>query len=409
MSKKFKKSTLKYVCAIAISLFSLVALFTGTLTWFQSIRVTSNANDDFQVDVLQTTVKKITIHEFLGETQEAEVYGQDDASNPLQAKAFTFNPNGTIAYDPNLANQQGFDKDGFYISDSYVRLHEYSLDSPNHPVLLMFEVSSGHQRIDLSTTYTFLGNEKPEVIKAQVNSKADLNALNKSSFSAGDYFEVLSDEEYDAQNKPCTLYYYDGTSTILVTIDDGTNLESNAYKISDRYIKVLEDNEHGGVATIYQYNASTSSFEMKWMDLGDADSGKTNPLSSAVDFHYFTFSNEYNSINDLVTNKNIVKETANQNGEIISLTNQSNQSCISINQGLFTQSNSKSFIKFTSNTTYTYQNNIILIDEDIDNISYIGVVINYNYHALEYIFSNNLGHFALNAGLQFVCDWTTKF
>ena len=40
---------------------------------------------------------------------------------------------------------------------------------------------------------------------------------------------------------------------------------------------------------------------------------------------------------------------------------------------------------------------------------YVGIVVNYDSWALENVFSVNLGHEALNAGLVFKCDWKTEF
>lgn len=391
--KRTSKRNIKIAAATSMAIFSLMVTFSATYAWYTAMRHVEQTGDDFEVDVIKTSVKKITVHEFLGETQTYDAY--------------TFNPNGSIAYDPSLAGTTGYDENGFYTAESYIRLHEYSIESPNHPVLMMFEVDGLSQRIDLTTDYTFLGNDKPSVIKTQVTTKAALDALNKTSYSAGDYFEVLTDESHSNQ---CTLYYYNGSSVEYATIDNFAGLDVAANKIANRHTKVLTDEDHGGVSTIYKYDGITSTFTMVWMDLGDFSSGKTNPLSSAVQFNVLTYDKEdYATLNDMVTTKDIIKETANSDGEIISLVNQNSQSCLSIDKSLLTVSNQKSFTNFTDNYSYEYHNDINLFDDDVREKSYIAVVINYNYYALEYVFSNNLGHFALNEGLQFVCDWTTRF
>ena len=378
-----------------MAIFSLLTTFSAAFAWFTAQRQVDNDGDNFEIDVVKTSVKKITVHEFFGQTQDGTAY--------------TFDPNGAIAYDPALAGTTGYDSRGFYTANSYIRLHEYSLESPNHPVLLMFEVKGLNQRIDLSTDFTFLGNSKSDFIKTQVSKKPDLNALNLGNYTAGDYFEVLSDESYDPSTKPSTLYYYDGSSLVLATIDTFAGLDVSANRVANRYTKVLADEEHGGVSTIYQYDAVKSVFTMKWIDLGDYDYGKTNPLSSAVKFNSFKiFSEDADELSDLITTKDIVKETANSNGVITNISNQSGVSCLPVSRSLIIDANKKSFTNFTNSDNHSYSQEINIFNDSVSDTSFIGVVINYDYYALEYIFSNNLGHSALNSGLQFVCDWTTK-
>ena len=56
MGKRVKKSSLKFLCAIGMSLFSLIALFAGTMAWFTSMRITHNAADNFDVDKSSLTM-----------------------------------------------------------------------------------------------------------------------------------------------------------------------------------------------------------------------------------------------------------------------------------------------------------------------------------------------------------------
>ena len=62
MAMKKRNSSLKFVCAIAMSMFSLIALFAGTLAWFTSVRITHNAADDFDVVNTSLMVKSIKVY-----------------------------------------------------------------------------------------------------------------------------------------------------------------------------------------------------------------------------------------------------------------------------------------------------------------------------------------------------------
>ena len=85
-------------------------------------------------------------------------------------------------------------------------------------------------------------------------------------------------------------------------------------------------------------------------------------------------------------------------------------SCISLAKSEFTNSNRASFSSFTNSEDYNgFNKQINVFRGDVTGVTYIGLVVDYNTLALEYVFSRNLGHDALNAGLQFKCDWRTEF
>ena len=86
-------------------------------------------------------------------------------------------------------------------------------------------------------------------------------------------------------------------------------------------------------------------------------------------------------------------------------------SCIYLNKNEFTDENRSSFTEFTDSEDYnTFNKQINVFRGDITGVTYIGLVVNYDQLALEYVFSRNLGHDALNAEqLLFKCDWRTEF
>ena len=378
-----RKSTLKLISATAVTIFSLVVSFSGAIAWFSAVRNVDNGGNDFVVTG-NASITGVYIVPFLGETY-----------NEVEA-CYTFDYNNIeTAYEEGVINN----------SADTVKLNEYSLENPNHPILMLFAVEGVSATIKFKTEYCFLGNDRNEFIADKTQTKALLNSLEKTK---GKYYEVLEDESLSAPyTGEASLYYYNGSTLESRTYTSKSVLDGVAEGFSaaedNNYYRVIQDNDHGNVSAIYQYNDSTEELDMVWIDLGNQDYGEQNPLSSVVKFHYFTFSG---ALEDLPTSHTVDVETFTDDYHY---TVMADQNCIAIPKSGLTDSNKKSFTNFTSNEDYTYRKSVIAFNGDVTNKTFVGIVVNYEQLALEYVFSSNLGHEALNAGLSFVCDWTTEF
>ena len=324
-----------------------------------------------------------------------------------KATSFAFNPVGKQIYD----NETG----AFNTGENYaVSLNPYFVEKPHHPVLILYKVAGYRTRIDLETDYCYLGNDT-DFIVAKFATKALLDTAEAAgNLDAGSYYEVINDVNFS--NKPA-LYRMD-ESISCVTYDhfgidedniEATYIDSDAIKVNandGRYFRVQEDENHGNVSSIYQYHKSSKTFELVWLDLGNSDESKTNPLSSVVDFYSLEFVEE--SASAMATTTYVARETYNDQQQDYNYNN-GYLSCISITQSSLNDDNISSFTNFSDAETYDYEKTISVYDRDTTNYNYIGIVVDYDQIALEYIFSQNIGHDALNAGLVFVCDWITKF
>ena len=213
----------------------------------------------------------------------------------------------------------------------------------------MFSVANGaYQRIDLETDFSFLAEDSGYSLKTTVATFAALNSLDKATLANGDYIKVTADEG------------------------------------------------HGGVSTIYKYISATRSYDMVWIDLNSGD----NPLSSVVQFHSFEFSGTI-AENTETYDLNVVNEYGHTVKE-------NDVDGITIDTADFTTTNKSAFADFEDEDTYEYNKEINVYDGDVRGLTYVGIVVNYNSLALEYIFSKYLGHDYLSDGLTFKCDWTTK-
>ena len=121
MSKRKQKSSLKYVCAIAMSLFSLIALFAGTMAWFTSMRITHNAADDFDVVNTSLIVKSI------------KVYNQANANTP-----YVYKSTPAVIYTVDGENVT------LTTTNEAISIRSYSSlsENPDSTVLYLFEIDS---------------------------------------------------------------------------------------------------------------------------------------------------------------------------------------------------------------------------------------------------------------------------
>lgn len=380
--KKLNKKAVKIVAATSMAIFSLLATMTSAYAWFQSTLNQGGNNEDFYIKRLDTPVTSITIHEFYGET--------DDGN----ANSFAFDPVGVSVYDGTFDNNA-----------QVVELNKYILEKPNHPVLILFkneEVSGLESQINLKTEFSYLG-AADNFLAGKTNTKEELNALSKTQ---NGYYLVVTDE---TQSNKTYLYQYVSGSLQSKSFATYADLDTAANRIAannNKYFLVVDDEEHGGVATIYQYKDATASFDMVWCALGNAYYSETNPLSSAVQFHTFTFTEE---LEDMVEARDVQVESFDDIGQDYTYNKQTGKDCIAIPTADFTDSNKHSFTNFTDEETFDYSKEINVFRGDVTGVTYIGIVVNYDKYALEYIFSRNLGNEALSAGLDFKCDWITEF
>lgn len=381
--KKLNKKAIKIVAATSMAIFSLLATMTSAYAWFESIRNQDAENDNFYIKRLETPVTSISIHEFYGET--------DDAG----AKSFAFDPVGVSVYSDGSFNNGA----------PVVELNKYILEKPNHPALILFkneEVAGIESQINLKTEFSYLG-ASDDFLAGKTNTKAELNNLSKVT---NGYYRVITDE---SQSNKTYLYQYDGSSLQSMSFATYSALDVPANRIpanNNKYFLAVDDEKHGDLAAIYQYKDATASFDMVWCDLGNAALNETNPLSSAVQFHTFTFTE---SIENIRSSRDVQFETFDDIGQDYSYNLHSNEQCIAIPLSDFTDSNRHSFTNFTDAETYEYTKELNVFRGDVTNVTYIGIVVNYNTASLEYLFSHNLGNEALNNGLDFKCDWLTEF
>lgn len=338
-----------------MTIFTLFVAFTGAFAWFVSKTSEDADGEAFEVSKVGTSVQEISIHEF---------YGTSTGSNPC----YGFNPvpAGFVDY----SNPQSPSTTGTLS----IELEKYSLEYPNHPILILFKVSGVNQQIDAETSYPFLSQDKPGADSLDgAHTVATYSAL-PASASNGEIFEVTNDEH---QNGEYT--------------DSGVRKK---------------------VTTRYKYVAAESKYELIWVDLAMFK----NPLSSVVQMHSFefTFTKPFmKSGNSLVVDSSSTALLTKTYTHIVNNVVQTDtDSGIWIPTSKFkdadaTNTNMSSFVNINHGEA-TYQPKATLFEGSVGDYTYVGITVDYYSDALVYLFSEFLGHDYLNEDITFKCDWITK-
>lgn len=168
------RSQLKIIAATSMTIFTLLACFTGAYAWFNAARTRNVENESFEVTRFDSAVTSISVHNFLGTTSDGNTFG------------FNPTPSATMSWTGKVGSQTG----NFTMS-------KFSLTDPHHPVLFLFAVNGGIESIRLKTNCTYLAGDKPTSITDTVASYAALEARTNT---VGDIVEVSADESHNGAN-----------------------------------------------------------------------------------------------------------------------------------------------------------------------------------------------------------------
>jgi len=130
MKARKDNKNLKIICATSISIFSLLAVFMGTIAWFGANRLVKGDNGDISVTSPSGMFKQLTFHRLV--------------SNPYDDAKYSFNqtPIGTITvidWNNKTAKYTPQD-DGVKTVD----MDKYSILEHRHPMLLLIELDKAY-------------------------------------------------------------------------------------------------------------------------------------------------------------------------------------------------------------------------------------------------------------------------
>ena len=354
----------KIIAATSVAIFSLATAFLGAFAWFAAKMNSDNTSDNFEVTNLSGSALSISLHKWYGEaTSNTNIWG------------FNPTPETIVDFEGNSSNRFVFE------------MEEYELLDQDHPVLFLIQVNGNHEVIKATTDCCFVASTPTEIKK----TFATYASLSGTGLSSGNYVLVEQDENYDSTNKPTTLRRYNGSSFASVTYATKTALDAalaadtgHSTFTDGACFGVVSDNEHNNSTTVYKYDLASNKLSMIYFAL----EAEHNPLSSAVKFNSLSFTYDPKS----------------SQTQSYSFDEYGTQTCIPVNKT--TLGETVSFVTVNNNTgTSTFENEINIFNDDIEGTKFIGIVMNYNPAALEYICSYFLGNSLLEGNLGFSCDW----
>lgn len=119
---------LKIASATSVVLFTLLTVFVGTYTWFQTVTENHNNGDDFVIDNPTATISAIEFYDL----------------NTIDDDNYIFN-------DTPIASAMIQGESASLPSDT-IALGTYMPDSPNHPILMLVEITGESLNISANTT-----------------------------------------------------------------------------------------------------------------------------------------------------------------------------------------------------------------------------------------------------------------
>ena len=448
-----KKSLMKIAVATMVAIFSLASMFAGTYAWFALQFGVSVTGSQFKVIVTSGGIKTISIHDFLGENSGETNY--------------CFNPNGTVVYDSSLDDEdqnEGSVSLNPYNSD--YKSHPILLLFGVSGGYASIKFKTDYCYLGETNKYCYPTASYATYTELENASKTNGNYYKVGTGDNATFYryDVVTEQEQQVGY----LRLMSGYREITKDYPNSTNFKADSGFVNKNYYRVLDDGDHRHLQTVYQYDATSGSFKMVYISL----SRLSNPLSSVVEFNWVRFKNQSHPIDggefdtyallDVAANKidvnhnkyfkvksderiggttiykydknthsfdlawdyestpmissEYVNEEEYDEEDGYSHEDSENKlSTISLSKSIVgkydnehnSAENYSSFCTFPTNSP-VFSEEVTAFNHSTDGYNYIGIVINYNSDAMDYIFSAYLGHNYLESGsLKFVCDWDT--
>ncbi|MCR5079308.1 MAG: hypothetical protein K6B65_05280 [Bacilli bacterium] len=208
---KKNKNLLKIAAVTSMTIFSLMAVFTGTLAWFNANRVISNNGNDMQIERLSCLVESVSIHHLANEI--------DYINDP---STLLFNSNFVRKYNVNsetnaITYEAG--QDGGTLG-----LNQYSLLGNSHPILFLFKLTGSYEPSEVTIQL-----EVPATVGGQTNYWLEQINDNGAPYSP----LALSGNPFSSVVRYRTI----GLSALPNTL----SFESSALSSFDSFVKINSD------------------------------------------------------------------------------------------------------------------------------------------------------------------------
>ena len=120
MKARKDNKNLKIICATSISIFSLLAVFMGTIAWFGANRIVRGANEDINIVSPNGIFKQLTFHKLVSNAYTDALYSFDQS--PLGAITVSDWSYRTTEFTPAEGESE------------HVAMDQYSILEHRHPM-----------------------------------------------------------------------------------------------------------------------------------------------------------------------------------------------------------------------------------------------------------------------------------
>lgn len=271
-----------------MAIFSLLATFTASFAWFTAIREKTNDADNFSIRDVEGNFKAIYFHELSSKITDPDTKKVTDY-------IFNTNYSGKITYNWQT-------KTANYSGDTSVQLDAYSPLNPQHPLLMVMELTDSHDCLFDGDVTVTAKTDFAGFLGARDNEGAPVYNLKGNGV-----YKTIEDNYFFALSSVVNFYSVD-TSTELYNKDgnsQNTTLKNATYSISSLWsrensIAAKEEDENAVVPdccfTTINNSDDTSSFKTN-PTIYTSKAGRTvkyvsiiiDYYSDAVEYIYSTY------------------------------------------------------------------------------------------------------------------------
>lgn len=128
------KNLIRIAAMTSMTIFSLMAVFTGTLAWFNANRIINNGSDNFNIQSISGRLSSVSFHQLASKTR-------DEKSGDATSFTFDSTASGTITYDWSSDNASfASTAEG----KTSISLNMYEPLDKEQPLLLIFHLDNAY-------------------------------------------------------------------------------------------------------------------------------------------------------------------------------------------------------------------------------------------------------------------------
>lgn len=200
-SKLLNGVNMKIAAATSVVIFTLLVSFVGIYAWFSTVKNIDNTTNSFKVEQLNGAVTGFTVHEYYGVTSDGSTWG------------FNPTPKKTVRLDQPAG-------------EGTLTMGSYSLDNPDHPALILFEVNGSYETIIAKTDSVYLASEEA-TLQSENNPLSSVIEAYSLSFSSDPKIATTTGNLVDESGQTSSKTYMSISTSINENKSSFVSFNSN--------------------------------------------------------------------------------------------------------------------------------------------------------------------------------------